>query len=53
MTERAELLRRRIALYRRYLTEGVDVDLARQYLNDITEAEAELEAIEKNLEKRP
>ncbi len=48
MSERAEILRRRIALYRRYLAEGVDAELARQYLRDIAHMEAELAEIEKN-----
>jgi hypothetical protein len=40
--DRAELLRRRVALYRRYLREGVDGGLAIEYLRQITEDEAEL-----------
>jgi hypothetical protein len=51
MTERAQTLRRRIALYRRYLAEGIAADLARQYLNDISVVEAELVEIEKNGQK--
>jgi hypothetical protein len=46
--ERADLLRQRIALYRRYLAEGVDGELARRYLREIVEAEAELADIEKD-----
>jgi hypothetical protein len=42
MENRAELLRRRIALYRRYLREGVDAALAETYLREIRDAEAEL-----------
>jgi len=45
MDERAEALRRRIALYRRYLRESVDATLASEYLREIAEAEAELEQI--------
>lgn len=37
---RAETLRRRIALYRRYLHDGVSASLARQYLKEIAAAEA-------------
>ena len=43
---RAEHLRRRIELYRRYLREGVDAGLAADYLREIVEAEAELARIE-------
>lgn len=46
MNDRAEMIRRRIAHYRRLLAEGVDVDLARQYLADIVAAEAQLAEIE-------
>ena len=49
---RRETLRRRIALYRRYLSEGIDVDLACQYLDEIKAAEAELAEIEKDDQKR-
>jgi len=52
MKERAEILRHRIALYRRYLSEGVDAQLAAQYLVDIAGAEAELADLEKGTEKR-
>jgi hypothetical protein len=48
MSERTEILRRRIALYRRYLAEGVEVELARQYLRDIAQMEAELSQIGKS-----
>jgi hypothetical protein len=46
MKGRAEILRRQMALYRRYLAEGVHADLARQYLAYIVTAEAELAEIE-------
>ncbi len=46
MKDRAETLRRRIALYRRYLSEGVDAELAQWYLRQIVEAEAELANLE-------
>lgn len=52
MNERAEILRRRIALYRRYLAEGVEAELAQHYLREIVSTEAELAAIEKESEKR-
>jgi hypothetical protein len=44
--ERTGLLRRRIALYRRYLREGVEGALALEYLRQIAEDEAELSQIE-------
>ena len=46
MKERAEMLRRRTALYRRYLREGVDAALAGEYLRQIRDDEAELATIE-------
>jgi len=46
MEERADMLRRRIALYRRYLREGVDVALAGEYLRQLAEDETELTEIE-------
>jgi len=52
MEERADALRRRIALYRRYLAEGVDADLAQTYLRDLSEAEAELSEIAEGTDKR-
>jgi hypothetical protein len=42
METRADLLRRRIALYREYLRLGVDGGTAMTYLQAIAEAEAEL-----------
>jgi hypothetical protein len=39
------MLRRRIALYRRYLREGVDAALALEYVAQIRDDEAELAAI--------
>jgi len=39
---RAELLRRRITLYREYLRQGVASELASQYLREIVAAENEL-----------
>jgi hypothetical protein len=46
MEERADMLRRRIALYRRYLREGVDATLALEYVAQIRDDEGELAAIE-------
>jgi hypothetical protein len=42
MDETIELLRRRIALYRRYLREGVEAELAADYLRTIAADEAAL-----------
>ena len=52
MKERADILRRKIALYRKYLSEGIESDLARSYLREILEAETELAQIEKNTDRR-
>jgi hypothetical protein len=49
---RVELLRHKIALYRRYMAEGVDGDLAQVYLGEILNAEAELAEIENVAERR-
>ena len=51
MNERAEILRRQVALYRRYLSEGIDAELARYYLHELVEAEAELAGIEPGTDK--
>jgi hypothetical protein len=51
MEERADMLRRRIALYRRYLREGVDAALALEYVRQLAEDAAELDAI-KSAERR-
>ncbi len=53
MNERAEILRRKIALYRRSLSEGIDGELARRYLREIVEAESELARIENHNDRRP
>jgi hypothetical protein len=42
MAEDAATLRRRIALYREYLRSGLDIDLARLYLDEIIRAERTL-----------
>lgn len=39
---KADALRRRIALYRSYLRDGVNATLAKQYLREIATAEAVL-----------
>jgi hypothetical protein len=51
--DRIELLRARIILYRRYLSEGVDGDVARAYLWLIRKDEIELAAIAKNRKEDP
>jgi len=52
-SETPNMLRQRIAIYRRYLSEGVDGDLARSYLNEIMKAEAELRDREGQERKPP
>lgn len=52
MDDRADMLRRRIALYRRYLREGVDAAIARDYLEQILKDEAELAEIEPSDRRR-
>jgi hypothetical protein len=42
MEDRAEILQRRIAVYRRSLQEGVDAKLAKVYLVKLGDAELEL-----------
>lgn len=51
--ERIELLRARIALYRRYLSEGADGDMARTYLWLIRQDEIELTALADTPEDKP
>jgi hypothetical protein len=46
MDDRAHALRRRIAVYRRYLAEGMDEALAAEYHCQIAEDQAELERLE-------
>jgi hypothetical protein len=46
METKAEALRRKIAILRDYLREGVDVALASTYLRDIAEAQAELKRLD-------
>jgi len=48
MDEHIETLRKRIALYRRRLAEGVEMKLARVYLTDIASMEAELAKLDKD-----
>ncbi len=52
MKERADVLRRRIAYYRRRLGEGVDAELAGEYVRQIGADEAELAQIEKDTDRR-
>jgi hypothetical protein len=49
---RADDVRRKLALYREYLANGVDPDLTRIYLREITRLEAELGRIESETDKR-
>jgi len=49
---RAEQLRRKIALYRQYLREGVDSERAATYLREIKQMEAKLDEIEGDSDKR-
>lgn len=49
---KADALRRRIALYRGYLREGVNANLAREYLKEIAKAEAALVTLGENNKKR-
>lgn len=48
----AEELRRKIAVYRRYLAEGVSGENAALYLREIKRMEAELDAIAGDSDKR-
>lgn len=52
MNEPAEALRRRIALYRQYLKDGVASELAGEYLKTIIADEATLAEIERKGQKR-
>lgn len=52
MKDRTEALRRRIAYYRRLLSEGADADLAQEYLRQITSDQNELDRIEKDTDRR-
>jgi hypothetical protein len=45
--KRANLLRHKIANYRRLLEEGIGGDFARLYLQEIVKAQTELDVIEK------
>jgi hypothetical protein len=51
--ERVELLRARIALYRRYLREGADGDIATAYLWLIRKDEIELTALVESFRREP
>lgn len=43
----AQQLRRKIELYRRYLSEGVDADIAEIYLRELASAEEALSSADK------
>jgi hypothetical protein len=49
---RADTLRRRIELYRRVLSKGVDANLASVYLFEIGEAELELAELQRSSDDR-
>jgi hypothetical protein len=49
----AKTLRDRIALLRRLLSEAVDVDVTRNYLNEIVMAEMQLRELESQRKKKP
>jgi hypothetical protein len=49
----AKTLRDRIALLRRLLSETVDVDVTRNYLNEIVMAEMQLRELESQRKKKP
>jgi hypothetical protein len=49
---RADDVRRKLALYREYLANGVDPELTRIYLREITRLESELSQIESDTDKR-
>ena len=53
MADSVESLQRRIALYRKYLSEGVDADLARTYLAEIAKAETLLAELEQRNKSAP
>jgi hypothetical protein len=50
--DRAKVLRDRIAVYRRRLEEGLDSEQVRTYLREIAKAQAALDEIEKDSDKR-
>jgi predicted metal-dependent RNase len=53
MSETAKTLRDRIALRRKPLSETADAGVARNYLNEIVMAEAQLRDLESHEKKRP
>jgi hypothetical protein len=53
MPKTADILHRRIADYRKHLSEGVDADVAREYLNEIVKAEMKLRDLESREKKKP
>jgi hypothetical protein len=52
MAVTAKTLRDRIALLRRLLSETVDLDVTRNYLNEIVMAESQLRELESDEKKR-
>ena len=52
MGDRADTLRRRIAYYRRRLSEGVDVGLAQEYAQQILADQEELARLEADADRR-
>jgi hypothetical protein len=53
MAVTVKALRDRIALLRRLLSETVDVDVTRNYLNEIVMAESQLSEFESHKKKKP
>jgi hypothetical protein len=53
MEDRAENLRRRIDMYRCYLSEGADIQIVRLFLGQIAADEVELGAIENRNNNNP
>jgi len=52
MKDRVDMLRRRLAHYRHRLAEDADSELARQYLDEIVNDQAELARISKDANRR-
>jgi hypothetical protein len=50
--DRADVLRRRVAYYRRRLSEGIYAELAQEYVRHIGADEAELAEIETDKDRR-
>jgi len=52
MEDRADMLRRRIATYRRALEEGSGLELAQMILTEIVRDEAELARLDKDTDRQ-